>query len=246
MRIRLAPQKDWKVNNPAQLTKVLGTLEGIQKEFNNAQSNGKKVSLADLIVLVGCAAVEKAAKDAGQNVNVPFTPGRTDASQEQTDVDSFTVLEPAADGFRNYLKSKYSVTSEELLVDKAQLLNLTPPEMTVLVGGMRVLNANYDNSKHGVFTTRPGILTNDFFVNLLEMGTVWKPTLDSNEEFEGHDRKSGDLKWTATRVDLIFGSNSELRAISEVYGSADAGEKFVKDFVAAWNKVMNLDRFDLD
>ena len=244
-RIRLAPQKDWAVNNPAQLTKVLETLEGIQKEFNSAQSGGKKVSLADLIVLAGCAGVEKAAKDAGYAVTVPFTPGRMDASQEQTDVDSFAVLEPAADGFRNYLKTKYTISTEELLVDKAQLLTLTAPEMTVLVGGMRVLNTNFDNSKHGVFTKRPEVLTNDFFVNLLDMSTAWMPTSEAKETFEGRDRKTGELKWTGTRVDLIFGSNSELRALAEVYGSADAQEKFVKDFVAAWNKVMNLDRFDL-
>jgi catalase-peroxidase len=244
-RIRLAPQKNWVVNNPAQLTKVLGILEGIQKEFNNSQSGGKKVSLADLIVLAGCAGVEKAAKDAGFAVNVPFTPGRMDASQEQTDVESFKVLEPVADGFRNYVKAKYSITTEELLVDKARLLTLTAPELTVLIGGMRVLNTNYDNSKLGVFTGRPEVLTNDFFVNLLDMDTVWKPTSEEKETFEGHDRKTGALKWTGTRVDLIFGSNSELRALSEVYGSADANEKFVRDFVAAWNKVMNLDRFDL-
>jgi catalase-peroxidase len=244
-RIRLAPQKDWAVNNPAQLKKVLETLEGIQKEFNNSQSGGKKVSLADLIVLAGCAGVEKAAKDAGHNVNVPFTPGRMDASEEQTDVESFAVLEPAADGFRNYSKAKYSIPTEELLVDKAQLLNLTAPEITVLVGGMRALNTNYDNSKHGVFTERPGMLTSDFFVNLLELGTQWKATDKSEELFEGHDRKTGELKWTASRADLIFGSNSELRALAEVYGSSDAQEKFVNDFVSAWNKVMNLDRFDL-
>ncbi len=244
-RIRLAPQKNWKVNNPAQLAKVLGILEGIQKEFNSAQSDGKKVSLADLIVLAGCAGVEKAAKNAGYNVTVPFTPGRMDASQEQTDADSFAVLEPAADGFRNYLKTKYTVSTEELLVDKAQLLSLTAPEMTVLVGGMRVLNTNFDNSKHGVFTKRPETLTNDFFVNLMNMGVIWKPTSESKEEFEGRDHATGELKWTGTRVDLIFGSNSELRALAEVYGSADAQEKFVKDFVTAWNKVMNLDRFDL-
>jgi catalase-peroxidase len=233
------------VNNPAQLKKVLEKLEAIQKEFNSAQSGGKKVSLADLIVLAGNAGVEKAAKDGGFAVTVPFIPGRTDASQEQTDVDSFAVLEPAADGFRNYLKKKFSVSSEELLVDKAQLLTLTAPEMTVLVGGMRVLNANFDNSKHGVFTKRPEVLTNDFFVNLLDMGTAWKPVSESGDEFEGHDRATGELKWTGTRVDLIFGSNSELRAIAEVYASSDAREKFVKDFVAAWNKIMNLDRFDL-
>jgi len=244
-RIRLAPQKDWIVNNPALLKKVLETLESIQEEFNSSHSGGKKVSLADIIVLAGCAGVEKAAKDAGHDVNVPFTPGRMDAKQEQTDVDSFAALEPAADGFRNYCKSKYVISAEELLVDKAQLLTLTAPEMTVLVGGMRALNTNYDNSKHGVFTKRPGFLTNDFFLNLLDMSSVWKPADESKELFEGHDRKTGVLKWTATRADLIFGSNSELRAIAEVYGSADAQEKFVKDFVAAWIKVMNLDRFDI-
>jgi catalase-peroxidase len=244
-RIRLAPQKAWVVNNPAQLKKVLEKLEGIQKEFNSSQSKGKKVSLADLIVLAGCAGVEKAAKDAGTVVTVPFTPGCMDASQEQTDVDSFAVLEPTADGFRNYLKTKYTIHTEELLVDKAQLLTLTAPEMTVLVGGMRVLNTNFDNSKHGVFTKRPEVLTNDFFVNLLDMNTAWMPTSETKETFEGRDRKSGTLKWTGTRADLIFGSNSELRALAEVYGSTDAQEKFVKDFVAAWNKVMNLDRFDL-
>lgn len=244
-RIRLAPQKDWAVNNPVQLSKVLKILEGIQKEFNGAQSGGKKVSLADLIVLAGCAAVEKAAKDGGYAISVPFTPGRMDASQEQTDVDSMAVLEPAADGFRNYVKTKYSIPTEELLVDKARLLTLTAPEMTVLVGGMRLLNTNFDHTRHGVFTNRPEVLTNDFFVNLLDMSIAWKPTSESNETFEGHDRVTGELKWTGTRADLIFGSNSELRALAEVYGSADAGEKFVKDFVAAWNKVMNLDRFDL-
>ena len=244
-RIRLAPQKDWVVNNPARLKKVLGVLEGIQKKFNSAQSGGKKVSLADLIVLAGCAGVEKAAKDAGHKITVPFIPGRMDVSQEQTDVDSFAVLEPAADGFRNYLKRKYSISSEELLVDKAQLLTLTAPEMTVLFGGMRVLNTNFDNSKHGIFTKRPEVLTNDFFVNLLDMSTVWKATSGSKEEFEGCDRVTGDLKWTGTRVDLIFGSNSELRALAEVYGSSDVREKFVRDFVSAWNKVMHLDRFDL-
>jgi catalase-peroxidase len=244
-RIRLAPQKDWAVNNPAQLKKVLKTLEGIEKEFNNAQPAGKKVSLADLIVLAGCAGVEKAAKDAGYVVTVPFTPGRMDASQEQTDVESLAVLEPTADGFRNYLKTKYTISTEELLVDKAQLLTLTAPEMTVLVGGMRVLNTNFDNSKHGVFTNRPEELTNDFFVNLLDMSTAWMPTSETKEIFDGQDRKTGAIKWTGTRVDLIFGSNSELRALAEVYGSADAKEKFVNDFVAAWNKVMNLDRFDL-
>ena len=241
-RIRLAPQKFWTVNNPTQLAKVLEALEAIQKDF---QSGGKKVSLADLIVLAGCAAVEKAAKDAGYDVKVPFAPGRMDASQEQTDVESFSVLEPGADGFRNYLKNKYSVSTEELLVDRAQLLTLTAPELTVLVGGMRVLNTNFDSSKQGVFTKRPETLTNDFFVNLLDISTTWKATDGHKEVFEGSDRVTGKPKWTATRADLIFGSNSELRAIAEVYGSADAKEKFVKDFVGAWNKVMNLDRFDL-
>ena len=245
-RIRLAPQKDWAVNNPAQLAKVLETLEGIQKEFNSAQSTGKKISLADLIVLAGCAGVEKAAKDAGFDVTVPFTPGRMDASQEQTDVDSFSVLEPAADGFRNYLKTKYAISTEELLIDKANLLTLTAPEMTVLVGGMRVLNTNFDNSKQGVFTKRQEVLTNDFFVNLFDMRTAWMPAAETKEIFDGRDRKTGELKWTGTRADLIFGSNSELRAIAEVYGSNDAHEKFVNDFIAAWNKVMNLDRFDLE
>jgi catalase-peroxidase len=244
-RIRLAPQKDWEVNQPAQLAKVLNTLEGIQKAFNNTQSGGKKVSLADLIVLGGCAAVERAAKKAGHDVTVPFTPGRMDASQEQTDVEAFAVLEPAADGFRNYLKAKYSVTAEELLVDRAQLLTLTAPEMTVLVGGMRVLGANFDGTKHGVFTARPGALTNDFFVNLLDMGTTWKAVSEDEDLFEGSDRKTGELKWTGTRVDLIFGSNSQLRALAEVYAQDDSQEKFVHDFVAAWNKVMNADRFDL-
>jgi catalase-peroxidase len=244
-RVRLAPQKDWAVNNPAQLKKVLEKLEAIRKEFNNAQTDGKKVSLADLIVLAGCSGVEKAAKDAGSVVTVPFTPGRMDASQEQTDVESFNVLEPAADGFRNYLKTKYSICTEELLVDKAQLLNLTAPEMTVLIGGMRVLNTNFGNSKHGVFTKRPEVLTNDFFVNLLDMSTAWMPASEDRETFDGRDRKTGALKWTGTRVDLVFGSNSELRALAEVYGSADAQDKFVNDFVAAWNKVMNLDRFEI-
>jgi catalase-peroxidase len=244
-RIRLAPQKDWAVNNPAQLTKVLEKIESIKEEFNSAQSNRKKVSLADLIVLAGCAGVEKAAKDGGSIITVPFTQGRMDASQEQTDVDSFAVLEPAADGFRNYLKMEYTVSTEELLIDKAQLLTLTAPEMTVLVGGMRVLNTNYDNSTHGVFTNRPGVLTNDFYANLLDMSTVWMPISETEETFDGRDRKTGTLKWTGTRVDLIFGSNSELRALAEVYGSTDAHEKFVTDFIAVWNKVMNLDRFDL-
>ncbi|MFZ0050401.1 MAG: catalase/peroxidase HPI, partial [Desulfobaccales bacterium] len=243
-RIRLAPEKDWKVNQPAQLAKVLKVLEGIQKEFNAGQSGGKKVSLADVIVLGGCAGVEQAAKNAGHNVTVPFSPGRTDASQEQTDVRSFAVLEPAADGFRNYLKTKYAVTAEELLVDRANLLKLTAPEMTVLVGGMRVLNANFGQSRHGVFTKRPETLTNDFFVNLLDMRTEWKATEDENV-FEGRDRTTGELKWTGTRVDLIFGSNAQLRAVAEVYGCEDSQEKFLHDFVAVWNKVMNLDRFDL-
>jgi catalase-peroxidase len=244
-RIRLAPQKDWEVNQPKQLAKVLSTLEGIQKEFNSAQSGDKKVSLADLIVLGGCAGVEKAAKNAGYDVTVPFTPGRMDASAEQTDVESFSVLEPAADGFRNYQRAKFSVTAEELLVDRAQLLTLTAPEMTVLVGGMRVLGANFGGIKHGVFSDRPGALTNDFFVNLLDMGTEWKAVNEDEDLFEGHDRKTGELKWTGTRVDLVFGSNSILRALAEVYAQDDSKEKFVHDFVAAWNKVMNADRFDL-
>jgi len=244
-RIRLAPQKDWEVNQPDQLKRVLQTLEGIRRDFNEAQAGGKKVSLADLIVLGGCAGVEQAAKNAGIEVTVPFAPGRTDASQEQTDAASFSVLEPAADGFRNYLKAKYAVSAEELLVDRAQLLTLTAPEMTVLVGGMRVLNANFGQSQHGVFTRRPEALTNDFFVNLLDMGTEWKPTAEDEDVFEGRDRETGELKWTGTRVDLIFGSNSQLRAVAEVYGCEDAQEKFVHDFAAAWNKVMNLDRFDL-
>ena len=246
-RIRLSPQKNWEVNNPAQLEKVLNTLEGIQKDFNGTQSDGKMVSLADLIVLGGCAAIEKAAKDAGNNVKVPFTPGRTDTSQEQTDVDSFAVLEPVADGFRNYKKNKpqYTATTETMLVDRAQLLKLTPPEMTVLLGGMRVLNTNFDGSKHGVFTNNPEKLTNDFFLNLLDMNTKWKATSESEEMFEGRDRATDEVKWTGTRVDLIFGSNSELRALAEVYGCSDSQEKFVNDFVAVWNKVMNLDRFDL-
>ena len=244
-RIRLAPQKDWEVNQPAQLKTVLQTLEGIQKEFNSAQSGGKRVSLADLIVLGGCAGVEQAAKNAGHAVTVPFTPGRTDASQEQTDVESFAVLEPAADGFRNYLKAKRGLTPEELLVDRAQLLTLTAPEMTVLVGGLRVLNANFGKSQHGVFTKRPETLTNDFFVNLLDMSTTWKATAEDADVFEGRDRATGALKWTGTRVDLIFGSHSQLRALAEVYGCEDSQDKFVHDFVAVWNKVMNLDRFDL-
>lgn len=244
-RIRLAPQKYWRVNNPTQLQKVLDALERIQKEFNSTQSGGKKVSLADLIVLAGCAGIEKAAKDAGHAITVPFTPGRMDASQEQTDVESIGHLEPLADGFRNYRKSKFPVSTEELLIDKAQLLTLTAPELTVLLGGMRVLNTNFDGSKHGVFTTRPGLLTNDFFVNLLDMSIAWKAVSENRELYEGSDRTSGTIKWTGTRADLVLGSNAELRAIAEVYGSADAQDKFVKDFVAAWNKVMNLDRFDL-
>ncbi len=244
-RIRLAPQKDWQVNQPAQLQTVLKTLEGIQQEFNGAQSGGKKVSLADLIVLGGCAAVEQAARKAGTDVTVPFTPGRTDASQEQTDAASFAVLEPVADGFRNYQKAKYAVTAEELLIDRAQLLTLTAPEMTVLVGGMRALNANFDQTQYGVFTDRPETLSNDFFVNLLDMGTVWKPTAKDEDLFEGHDRATGELKWTGTRIDLVFGSNSQLRALAEVYACEDSQEKFVEDFVAAWDKVMNLDRFDI-
>ena len=244
-RIRLAPQKDWKVNQPARLPKILQALEKIQKEFNASQTGEKKVSLADLIVLGGCAGVEQAAKHAGHDVTVPFTPGRTDASQEQTDVESFAVLEPVADGFRNYQKTKYAVSAEELLVDKAQLLTLTAPEMTVLVGGLRVLGANVGGSKHGVFTDRPETLTNAFFVNLLDMSTKWNATSKEEDVFEGRDRATGELKWTGTRVDLIFGYNSQLRAIAEVYGSDDGQEKFVHDFVAAWNKVMNLDRFDL-
>ncbi|HET7291259.1 MAG TPA: catalase/peroxidase HPI [Vicinamibacteria bacterium] len=244
-RIRLAPQKDWEVNQPAQLAKVLQTLAAIQKDFNGSRSDGKRVSLADLIVLGGSAAVEQAAKKAGHDVEVPFTPGRTDATQEQTDVESFAVLEPAADGFRNYLKAKRSASAEELLVDKAQLLRLTAPEMTVLVGGMRVLNANFAQSPHGVFTKRPETLTNDFFVNLLDMGTEWKATSPAEDVFEGRDRATGALKWTGTRVDLVFGSNSQLRALAEVYACDDAKAKFVRDFVAAWTKVMNADRFDV-
>ena len=244
-RIRLEPQKDWEVNQPAHLKKVLSTLEDIQSEFNSMQSGDKKVSLADLIVLGGCAAVEKAAENAGSEVSVPFTPGRTDATQAHTDVESFSVLEPAADGFRNYLKASYSVPAEELLVDRAQLLTLTAPEMTVLIGGMRVLGANFGQSQHGVLTQQSEVLSNDFFVNLLDMSTTWEPTSEDANLFEGRDRETGDLRWTATRVDLIFGSNSQLRALAEVYGSEDAQEKFVGDFAAAWNKVMNLDRFDL-
>lgn len=244
-RIRLAPQKDWAVNQPVLLAKVLKTLEGIQSWFNQAQYGGKKLSLADLIVLAGCVGIEQAALQAGHAVTVPFTPGRMDASQEQTDVQSFAVLEPFADGFRNFLNDRIGVSAEALLVDKAQLLTLTAPEMTVLVGGLRVLGANFGGSQHGVFTSRPGTLTNDFFVNLLDMGTEWKARSAEPGIFEGHDRASGKLRWTATRVDLVFGSNSQLRALAEVYGSADAGAKFVQDFVAAWTKVMNLDRFDL-
>jgi len=244
-RIRLAPQRDWEANQPAQLAKVLAALEAIQSAFNTAQTGGKKVSLADLIVLGGCAAVERAASAAGHAIAVPFTPGRSDASQAQTDVESFAVLEPTADGFRNYLKTRYSVRAEELLLDKAQLLTLTAPEMTVLVGGLRALNANVGQSAHGVFTRRPGTLTNDFFVNLVDARTEWKPTSDAAETFEGRDRASGELKWTATRVDLVFGSNSQLRALAEVYAQDDAKAKFVRDFVAAWSKVMNLDRFDV-
>jgi catalase-peroxidase len=244
-RIRLVPQKDWEVNQPAQLAKVLKTLEDIQSAFNSAQSGGKKVSLADLIVLAGCAAVEQAAKSAGHDVTVPFVPGRMDASQEQTDVASFAVLEPVADGFRNYLKTKYAVSAEELLVDRAQLLTLTAPEMTVLIGGMRVLNTNFGQTQHGVFTKRPGTLTNDFFVNLLDMSTTWNATSEDKDVFEGRDRATGELKWIGTRVDLVFGSNSQLRALAEVYACEDSPEKFVHDFVAVWNKVMNLDRFDL-
>ena len=244
-RIRLAPQKDWEVNQPAQLAKVLKTLEGIQGEFNKAASGGRQVSLADLIVLAGCAGVEQAAKNAGVNVIVPFSPGRMDASQQQTDVESFAVLEPIADGFRNYLKGKYSIPAETLLVDKAQLLTLTAPEMSVLIGGLRVLNTSVGQSRHGVFTRRPEALSNDFFMNLLDMGTEWKATSDAKDVFEGRDRKTGIVKWTATRVDLVFGSNSVLRALAEVYGTSDGQAKFVEDFVAAWTKVMNLDRFDL-
>ncbi|WP_165665515.1 catalase/peroxidase HPI [Metapseudomonas otitidis] len=244
-RIRLAPQKDWEANQPAQLARVLSVLEGIQADFNRSQAGGKKISLADLIVLAGGVGIEQAAKAAGQALEVPFTPGRMDASQEQTDVESFAVLEPLADGFRNYQKARFTVTAEEMLVDRAQLLTLTAPEMTVLVGGLRVLGANVGQTAHGVLTQRPGTLSNDFFANLLDMGTAWKPTSEAAELFEGRDRSSGALKWTATRVDLVFGSNSQLRAIAEVYASADAQAKFTQDFVAAWTKVMNLDRFDL-
>lgn len=243
-RIRLAPQKDWDVNQPAQLAKVLTILESIQSEFNSAQSGGKKVSLADIIVLGGCAGVEQAAKRAGHEVTVPFSPGRMDASQEQTDVESFVAMEPVADGFRNYQKTRFTASAEELLVDRAQLLTVTAPEMAVLIAGLRVLNANVGYSPHGVFTKQPQVLTNDFFVNLLDMGTRWKPTSKDTDVFEGRDLVTGELKWTATRVDLIFGSNSQLRALAEVYASADAKKKFVEDFIAVWTKVMNLDRFD--
>jgi catalase-peroxidase len=245
-RLRLAPQKDWDVNEPAELAKVLQTLEGIQKEFNKSQAGDqRRVSLADLIVLGGCAAVEQAARSAGHDVHVPFTPGRTDATEEQTDVTSFAVLEPTADGFRNYLGSGHRQPAEHLLIDRASLLTLSAPEMTVLVGGMRVLNAIHRRSELGVFTTRPGSLTNDFFVNLLDMRTAWRPVSEAGETFEGRDRKTGELKWAGSRVDLVFGSNSQLRAIAEVYASDDAQRKFVLDFVAAWDKVMNLGRFDL-
>ena len=244
-RIRLAPQKDWEVNNPAELNQVLQTLEQIQTEFNSSQTGGKKVSLADLIVLAGCAGVEQAAQNAGHDVQVPFAPGRTDASQEWTDEESFAVLEPTADGFRNYLQAEQRGTAEDLLVERACMLTLTAPEMTVLVGGMRVLNANTGQSEHGVFTDRPGTLTNDFFVNLLDMNTEWNETSTSQDAFEGRDRRTGELKWTGTKVDLVFGSNSELRAIAEVYGCDDAQEVFIRDFVDAWDKVMNLDRYDL-
>ena len=244
-RIRLAPQKDWEVNQPSELAKILGRLEAIQKDFNGAQPGGKKVSLADLIVLGGCAAVEAAAKKAGHDVKVPFSPGRMDASQEQTDVDSFAVLEPAADGFRNYVRKGLEGSAAELLVDKAQLMTLTAPEMTVLIGGLRALNANAGQSKHGVFTERPETLTNEFFVNLLDMKTKWQRSATSDGVLEGHDRVTGKLKWTGTVVDLVFGSNSQLRALAEVYACSDSQEAFVRDFVAAWDKVMNLDRFDL-
>jgi catalase-peroxidase len=242
-RIRFAPMKSWEVNQPAQLSKLLKTLEGIQANFNKKAKGGKKVSLADLIVLAGCAGVEQAAKKAGVTVKVPFSPGRMDARQDQTDVESFAVLEPVADGFRNYLKGKFAVPAEHLLVDRAQLLTLTAPEMTVLVGGLRVLGANAGGSPHGVFTKRPGTLTTDFFVNLLDMGTEWKPVSSAKDVFEGRDRKTGKVKWTGTRVDLVFGSNSQLRALAEVYASTDGKEKFARDFVAAWDKVMNADRF---
>jgi catalase-peroxidase len=245
-RIRLAPQKDWEINSPAELSTILQTLEQIQQDFNSSQSGGVKVSLADVIVLAGAAAVEKAAKNAGHDVTVPFTPGRTDATQEQTDVESFAVLEPKADGFRNYLRAGEKLPAEALLVDRAYMLNLTAPEMTVLVGGLRALNANFGQTKHGVFTDRPEALTNDFFVNLLDMGTEWKGASSAENVYEGTDRVTGAAKWTATAVDLVFGSNSQLRALAEVYAADDAQQKFVQDFVSAWNKVMNLDRFDLD
>ncbi|MBV9277624.1 MAG: catalase-peroxidase, partial [Candidatus Eremiobacteraeota bacterium] len=244
-RIRLAPQKDWEVNRPAQLAEVLGVLENIQRSFNSIQSSGKKISLADLIVLAGCAGVERAAKDAGFDVSVPFAPGRTDASQDQTDVESFSVLEPMADGFRNYLKADVGIPTEMMMVDRAQLLTLTAPQMTVLLGGMRVLDTNADGSKHGVFTKRPGALTNDFFANLLDMCGEWKVSQDNPAVYERYNRKTGALEFTGTRVDLIFGANSELRALAEVYGSSDAGRTFVDDFVTAWTRVMNADRFDL-
>jgi catalase-peroxidase len=244
-RIRLAPQKDWEINQPAELAKVLAKLEAVQTAFNAAQSGGKKVSLADVIVLGGCAAIEEAAKKAGQTVTVPFSPGRSDTTQELTDVDTFTVLEPTADGFRNYLRAGHEGTAAELLIDRADLLTLTAPEMTVLVGGLRVLNTNFGQTKHGVFTEKPETLTNDFFVNLLDMSTAWKPSANAEGVLEGRDRVTGELRWTGTVVDLVFGSNSQLRAIAEVYGSSDASEKFVTDFVAAWTKVMNLDRYDL-
>jgi catalase-peroxidase len=243
--VRLAPQRDWEVNEPAQLAETLQTLEQIQQDFNGSQSNGKGVSLADLIVLGGCAAVEQAAKSAGHDVTVPFAPGRTDASQEQTDVDSFAVLEPTADGFRNYVGTDAELPPEKLLLDRANLLTLTAPQMTVLVGGMRALGANHDDSAHGVFTQRREALTNDFFVNLLDMGTEWAPSDAGENTYEGRDRLTGELKWTATAVDLVFGANSQLRALCEVYAAEDGDEKFVRDFVAAWNKVMNLDRYDL-
>jgi catalase-peroxidase len=244
-RVRLAPQKDWEVNDPTELAKALQTLEQVQQDFNSSQSGGKKVSLADVIVLGGCAAVEQAAKNAGHNITVPFSPGRTDASQEQTDIESFAVLEPIFDGFRNYLQSGEKLPAEELLVERAFMLNLSPPEMTVLVGGMRALNANFRQAPHGVFTDRPGTLTNDFFANLLDMSVEWKTSASAENVFDGRDRATGEVKWTATAVDLVFGSNSQLRAIAEVYGSDDSEEKFIRDFVAAWHKVMNLDRFEL-
>jgi catalase-peroxidase len=244
-RIRLVPQQTWEVNHPAELAQVLRTLEGVQRSFNSSAKDGKRVSLADLIVLGGAAAIEQAALDAGHRIQVPFVPGRMDARQEQTDIDSFQVLEPVADGFRNYLRPDQDVTAEALLIDKAQLLTLTAPQMTVLVGGLRVLGANFARHRHGVFTERPGVLSNDFFRNLLDMRIVWKAVSGSRDLFEGYDRMTGNLRWTATRVDLVFGSNSQLRALAEVYGSADAEKKFVRDFVAAWTKVMNLDRFDL-